>query len=253
MKNLLSFCGNRKPQSAVLGVAFLALFILAAVFIIGCDKDTPLGADHQAGPKNQSSAAKSDGMILSDDSLPQGREIRVLDRRASKGDTVKVPIQLTAQGDENGFTFSLTFDPAVLRAPAVEVGKDMQSAMLSSDTSQVAAGRLGVTLVLPAGKAVGLDTLELLLASFAIDSNTTASSTRLDFCNYPTPQSVTDTSANVLPTVWKGGTVSFGGGCAAIELQNQSRLSSDKSSRSLIAFALLCINCSRLPSVLHLR
>lgn len=222
MKNLLSLRGNRKPQSALLGVACLAVFTLAAAFIMGCDKDTPLAVDHQAGPENRISAAKSGGMILSDDSLPQSREIRVVDRRASKGDTVKVPIQLAAQGDENGFKFSLTFDPAILHAPAIKLGKNVHSALLSSDTSQIAAGRLGVTLVLPAGKTVELGTRELLLASFAIDSNTTASSTRLDFCNYPTPQSVTDTSANVLPTAWKGGTVSFGGIiCAATELQNQ--------------------------------
>jgi len=220
MKNLLSLYGNRKPQSGVPGVVFLAVFTLAAAFIIGCDKDTPLGVDNQAGPGKLNSAAKNGGEIFSNNSL--SREIRVVDRRASKGDTVKVPIQLAAQGDENGFKFSLTFDPAILHAPAIELGKDARTAVLSSDTSQIASGRLGVTLVLPAGKTVELDTRELLLASFAIDSNTTASSTRLDFCNYPTPQSVTDTSAKVLPTVWKGGTVRFGPIiCAATELQNQ--------------------------------
>ncbi|MCI0693366.1 hypothetical protein L0337_15350 [candidate division KSB1 bacterium] len=82
-------------------------------YIIGCDKDAPLGVDHQAGPEKQISAAMNGDRIFTSDSLR--REIRVVDRRASKGDTVKVPIQLAAQGDENGFTFSLAFDPAILR------------------------------------------------------------------------------------------------------------------------------------------
>ncbi|MCI0698782.1 hypothetical protein L0337_43125 [candidate division KSB1 bacterium] len=34
MKNLLSLRGNRKPQSALLGVAFLAVFTLLAAFIL---------------------------------------------------------------------------------------------------------------------------------------------------------------------------------------------------------------------------
>lgn len=87
MKNLLSLRGNRKPQSALLGVAFLAVFTLLAAFIIGCDKDTPLGVDHQAGPEKQISAAMNGDRIFTGKTVELGTRELLLASFASDSNT----------------------------------------------------------------------------------------------------------------------------------------------------------------------
>jgi hypothetical protein len=56
MKNQPLSRGNDKSQAGFTGVGFLSLFILSAAFITGCEKDTPLGVDHQAKPEPEQNA-----------------------------------------------------------------------------------------------------------------------------------------------------------------------------------------------------
>jgi len=47
MKNLFCLRRNYKPQNSLRPFVFLILFILVAVFVAGCDKETPLSLDQQ--------------------------------------------------------------------------------------------------------------------------------------------------------------------------------------------------------------
>lgn len=222
MNNLIFLRKNNKLQSALLGIVLFAVFVLASAMIIGCDQDTPLSVDHQGGKESQLSTAMRAGRSNAGEPVLTTREVRVPTRSGTRTDSIAVPIRLAAQGDENAVAFSLEFDPTILRILAIAPGRHTQQATLTSDTSQIGAGNLGVSLALSAGTTAVRGTRELVLVSFAIDTSTAATSTRLDFCNSPTPQSVADTAGNMLPTVWRGGTIHFGGDCAASELQNHN-------------------------------
>lgn len=59
---------------------------------------------------------------------------------------LRVAIQLSAQGDETATGFSLNFDPAVLSNPVITAGDDATGATLTVNSSQAAAGKVGVIL-----------------------------------------------------------------------------------------------------------
>ena len=59
---------------------------------------------------------------------------------------LRVAIELSAQGDEAATGFSLNFDPAVLSNPILTAGDDGAGGVLTVNSSQAAAGKIGVIL-----------------------------------------------------------------------------------------------------------
>jgi YD repeat-containing protein len=80
------------------------------------------------------------------------RVVRVVDANGTTGSQVNVAVELMAQGNENALGFSLSFDPAVLSNPTVAPGSGAAGAALNLNLSQIAQGRLGLGLALPAGQ-----------------------------------------------------------------------------------------------------
>jgi acetyl esterase/lipase len=136
-----------------------------------------------------------------------GRAIRIADASASPGNTVSIPIMLTAQGNENSSSFSLEFDPAVLSHPQAKLGKDAGAATLILNDSEINSGHFGISLALPAGQTFSASTRELMLVSFSVDSNTTAESTPLKFGDQPIVRKVIANDATALSATWAGGTL----------------------------------------------
>jgi hypothetical protein len=65
---------------------------------------------------------------------------------------VSLPVELAAQGGENGVTFSLHYDPSLLSYQGYELGKDAEiGTTLLENRAQVAAGRIGFGIVLRPG------------------------------------------------------------------------------------------------------
>src|SRR5204863_2291669 len=91
--------------------------------------------------------------------------VSVVNSSGAANSTVTVPIKISAQGDETAVAFSLTFDTTLLvngLTPQVAPGSDAAGATLSSDSTQVAQGQLGITLTMPAGQSLAAGIRELV-------------------------------------------------------------------------------------------
>lgn len=116
---------------------------------------------------------------------------------------------------KNALSFSLTFDPAVLSNPVVALGSDASNGSLITNSNQVAAGRLGLILTLPAGQSFSAGVRRIFAVTFTIAANTNADTTNIGFGNQPVPQDVTNAATVSLPAVYTGATVSITRGIEA--------------------------------------
>ena len=147
-------------------------------------------------------------------SLVQGvRAVRVVNAQASPGNQVTVTIQTDAEGDENGFGFSLNYDPAKLSAPLVQLGADAQGATLIPNVTQT--GKVGVVLGLPAGQMMPAGTRQLVTVRFNVAPNAPAGQTPLSFGDAPVFREVVNPNADVLATAFTDGAVTILGPTSA--------------------------------------
>ncbi len=137
------------------------------------------------------------------------RIVRVASVTGSVGGTVAVPVELVSQGDENALSFSLTFDPALLSNPQVALGTDAAGAQLAANTNQAAQGRLGVLVYFPAGQRFNAGTRRIVTVTFGIAANANPTSTNVGFGDAPLAREISDVSANSLPAIYSGGTVTI--------------------------------------------
>jgi uncharacterized protein (TIGR03437 family) len=150
--------------------------------------------------------------------VAQARIIRVVNTNATPGSAVNVSVELVAQGNEAAMGFSLTFNPAILSSPQTTLGSGAAGAALNPNINQVAQGRLGIVLALPAGQAFPAGTRQLVSINFAVAGNAPAGATPIGFGNQPVGQEVSDVSANELVTTFTGGTVTVQSACSTINI-----------------------------------
>jgi len=67
--------------------------------------------------------------------LAQGLVVSFSDSSGSKGDTVKIPIQLDGASNVGAMDILLKYDKAILRARAIEAGELGKNALLESNIS----------------------------------------------------------------------------------------------------------------------
>ncbi len=112
--------------------------------------------------------------------------------------TISLAIELEAKGGENGFSFSLNFDPAHLSNPQVVAGSDAQSAVLYGNTAQASNGRLGVALILPPGQSLNYGVRQLAVVTFTVVEPGKAYERTIDLGDYPVLREIADANANTL-------------------------------------------------------
>lgn len=137
------------------------------------------------------------------------RIIRAVDASASPGSTVNVPVELVSQGNENGVSFSLTFDPTVLSNPQATLGSGAATATLISNANQVGQGQLGLIVALPSGQVFAAGTRQLVVVTFSVAAGANVASTPIGFGDQPIAREVSDAAANVLPANYSSGTVTI--------------------------------------------
>ncbi len=136
------------------------------------------------------------------------RIVRVVNTNANPNSQVRVQLTLDSQGDENALGFSLGFNPAILSNPAVTPGSDAANALLAVNATQVAQGRLGVLLALPAGRAFTAGVRQLVIVTFAVAA-TPAVSTTISPSDQPFICQASDVNANSLPVSCVSGVVTI--------------------------------------------
>lgn len=137
----------------------------------------------------------------------QGRVVRVVNVEALQGQTVNVPIELDAQGDENAVVFTINFDPAVLTAPTVTLGVDALTATQANDFSQAAIGVIGIGLQLPGGAVFSQGTKQIVNLSFTIPPATPFGVYPVTFGNQIYAPRVADAANVTLTTTFLNGEV----------------------------------------------
>jgi len=130
---------------------------------------------------------------------------------APLGGVAVVPIHGQMVGNENSFRFTIQFDPSLLSNPQLLKGDDLPTASLSLDHSQSAAGRLGATLLLPAGRSITPgQQRELARLLFEVNPSAAAGgSSPVGFVDSPILRSIANTDNAPLTTLFVAGLVNF--------------------------------------------
>jgi len=140
-----------------------------------------------------------------------GRFLRIASSNTTAGATLNVPVMMSALGDENGLGFSIGFDATVATVTSATVGSNTTAATLSLNTNQVAVGRVGMNLVLPAGTTLSAGTQEVVVLTFSISPASGDLLVPLVFLDQPVIREVSDVLAEPLAAIYFNGILNIGG------------------------------------------
>lgn len=140
------------------------------------------------------------------------RVISATSVRVATGGLVTVPIELNSQGNENRLTFSVGIDPLLLINSQFTLGSDATNASLTTNTSQAAQGRYGITLQLPGTQVFPAGKREILVLSAVVISGNETTMTGVDFVDQPTLKRVLDATGNQLTAAFTQGVITIARG-----------------------------------------
>ncbi|MBS1797089.1 MAG: carboxypeptidase regulatory-like domain-containing protein [Acidobacteria bacterium] len=133
--------------------------------------------------------------------------VQVVSNSAQPGSPVTVVIAADTQGTENGFGFTVNYDPTKLANPTVAKGADTQAATLIPNTTQ--SGKVGVVLAMPFGQAIAAGTKQIVTIQFNVLPNAAGGPTPLVFTDAPVAREISDVNANVLQSTFTDGAVNI--------------------------------------------
>ncbi len=109
-------------------------------------------------------------------------------------------INLEAFGNEKAVSLSLGFNSTVLSNPRVTLGADATGATLTTNTSQVTQGAIGMSLTMPGNQTLSEGSRRIFNVVFDYSDANTGAKLDFEFRDAPVARSVTDTSGADLPT-----------------------------------------------------
>ena len=183
------------------GQLTIADWVQVGRYALGLDPITPAG-----GPSTGNGVSAPSGYSPLD--LGPRKLTVVPPAGVVAGQTVKVSIQLNAQGNENAAGFSLNFDPTVLSYSGASLGSNAAGAQLNVNSYQAASGKLGAALALNTGTAFAAGTQEVLQVTFVV-SPLAVSPASIKFGSLPIVSETADPSAKTLSTTYVNGTLSI--------------------------------------------
>ncbi len=161
------------------------------------------------GPASPATSAPALAFNIAALNATTSRTLRLIANNLERGQQGSVTVELEAQGNENALGFSLTFDPAQLSFVSAKTGKDAASAALNVNASQVAGGRVGIALALPAGQKLAAGARQIVVLTFAVSSTGNVTSTAIGFGDQPVAREVVDVNASTLPAEFAESTVTL--------------------------------------------
>ena len=198
------------------GVLAVDDFTQAGRYAAGLDTRQTAGGATQFGgfaaPQFLSkSSVLADGLF--DENIAVPRIIRVVNVSTSPGSQVLVSVEIDANGDENGFGFTLNYDTNKLSNPLVAQGAATQGTFLIPNTNT--AGRVGVILAFAPGSTIAAGTRQLVTIRFDVAGNAASGFSLLSFGDAPVIRRVADANAVPLTTTYTDGTLNILGPSAA--------------------------------------
>jgi uncharacterized protein (TIGR03437 family) len=170
----------------------IADWVQAGRFAVGLDPLTPA-----QGPSLPLPNAQAASLLTTEAQPDLTRVIRARGNEFARGSLNALPIELAAQGNENGVSFSLNFDPRLLLFSHV-VAPAGWTVNLNRD--QLSQGRVGLMLALTAGTVATQGEQPLLTAYFAPLGGADAVTTEVTFGDQVFAREIADVAAAVLPT-----------------------------------------------------
>jgi Concanavalin A-like lectin/glucanases superfamily/Immunoglobulin domain/Immunoglobulin I-set domain/Cohesin domain len=126
------------------------------------------------------------------------RFVQLANVSALNGQTVSVPVNLVAAGNENALGFNVAFDPAQLTFKGLVKGLSAAAAQMYVNSNQMASGRIGVTLALGANQTFAAGTNQLAVLSFAVSGAASGNVAVTFSATSPVVEQVVDAGATVL-------------------------------------------------------
>ena len=120
-----------------------------------------------------------------------------------------VPINLIAEGNENTFQFSLNFDPTFLTFTGASLGSNAGGALLLSNVTQLASGKLGLGVALPPNSNFPAGTQQVLKVSFSTAPVFSNTITLVSFGDLPTPRQIVNAQAGTNVAFYTSGAVTL--------------------------------------------
>lgn len=180
-------------------------WVQAGRYAAGLDPLTPAGGPLSPG-RPELTKASPDALA---DTAANARSVRFSSGLFERGQQSSIIIELSAQGDENAFGFSLNFDPAQLRFVSIAAGRDADGATLNVNTGQAASGRIGLAMALPAGQTIQPGQRQIIVVNFAVASAGEATTATIGFGDQPVVREFSDANARALPVSFSGGMVTL--------------------------------------------
>jgi hypothetical protein len=141
------------------------------------------------------------------------RVVRIVGQSASSGTNAVVPVQLSGSGSENALGFTLNFDPAQLTFVSAIVGAQAADATLNLNSSQIAAGKLGIALAKAANSTWAAGTNEVLKITFTVNGSLAGGTNcSLNFGDIPILREISDATANALTGGYQVGNITVPSG-----------------------------------------
>ncbi len=208
-------CAPRGTQGD--GVLAVNDFTQAGRYAAGLDAPQKAGGASQANSFafSETDAAKigQTDELTPNVNLAVPRVVRVVNVSASPGNQVLVSIEVDANGDENGFGFTLNYDANKLSNPLVAQGTGTAGTFLIPNANT--AGRVGVIDAFAPGATIQAGTRQLVTIRFDVAANAAGGNTPLTFGDTPVLRRVSDANAATLPTTFTDGSINILGPTAA--------------------------------------
>jgi hypothetical protein len=127
---------------------------------------------------------------------------------AASGGLASVPITLRSWGAENGVSFSLAYDPSLLSFASWQPGEGASPDLIFLiNTNEVAQGRLGVSLALPAGTSFVAGTQQLVRVLLNVATVQEPRTSSLLFADSPLSRQVASVTAQPIAATFHPGVV----------------------------------------------
>jgi hypothetical protein len=127
--------------------------------------------------------------------------------RTPSRQTAVVPVRINAAGIENTVSFSLAFDPVRLSFLSALPATNLPNLVVTLETNQLTAGRLGITAALPPGATLPAGSQDILQFSFGTARSPGDFQTPITQTDEPTPSRLLSAAGTGVDFRWNSTTL----------------------------------------------
>ncbi len=176
------------------GKITIADWVQAGRFAVGLDPITPAQGPSRPATTLQVTELRTQAAAFAEAQPELTRVVRARSVEFTRGELNALPIELEAQGNENGVSFSLNFDAKQLLFSHA-VAPEGWSVNVNAEQQ----GRLGLMVAMSAGRVAQLGKQPVVTAYFASLGGTEAVTTDISFDDRVFTREIADVKAAVLP------------------------------------------------------